>query len=352
MPKEITLARGGRPDPEALLRLAQAEEHEARRGRLKIFLGYSSGVGKSFRMLDEGRRRKERGQDIVVGAVQPNLGRDAEAILKRLEVIPLRSVEGVPLVDLEAILNRHPEACIIDGLAYDNPPGSRHPKRWQDVGELLAAGISVITSLNLQYVGEQQAQVEMITGRRAVHSVPESFIKSADEIVIVDAPPEVCERGVLSQAQLSELREMALVLAADVVDQQPGVYRGAHERILVCITPRTNLARMLESARVTASRFHGELYAVYVTQPETTPEDRDSLERNLAMAREAGAKVEMLDGEDPVTAILDFARKAGITQIFIGHTQRRRGWLSKLASTPVDRLLAKAESFDVRVFPQ
>jgi two-component system sensor histidine kinase KdpD len=351
MPKETTLPRGGRPDPEALLRQVQAEEHASQRGRLKIFLGYSSGVGKSFRMLDEARRRKERGQDVVVGAVQPGLGQDAEAILKRLEVVPLRTVDGVPLVDVEIILSRHPEVCIIDGLAYNNPSASRHPKRWQDVEELLGAGISVITSLNLQYVGEQQAQVEMITGKRAAHSVPESFIKSADEIVIVDAPAEVCERGALSQAQLSELREMALVLAADVVDQQLGTYRGAHERILVCITPRTSLTRMLDSACTTAHRFHGELYAVSVTQPEITPQDHETLERNLAMAREAGAKVEMLDGEDPVMAILEFAKKAGITQIFIGHTQRH-GWLHKLASTPVDRLLAKADGFDVRVFPQ
>jgi two-component system sensor histidine kinase KdpD len=351
MPNAITKTRDGRPDPEALLRQVQAEEREANRGRLKIFLGYSSGVGKSFRMLDEARRRKERGQDVVVGAVQPNLPGDAEAILKRLEVVPLRSVEGPPVVDVETILRRHPEVCIIDGLAYDNPPGSRHPKRWQDVAELLGAGVSVITSLNLQYVEEQQAQVEMITGKRATQSVPESFIKSADEIAIVDAPAEVCERGVLSQAQLSELREMALVLAADVVDQQLGAYRGAHERIVVCVTPRTSLAKMLASARITADRFHGELYAVSVTQPEITPEDREMLERNLSMAREAGAKVEMLDGEDPAMAILDFAKKAGITQIFIGHTQRH-GWLHKLAKTPVDRLLAKADGFDVRVFPQ
>src|SRR5690242_11300755 len=173
MPKEIVLPRDGRPDPEALLRQVQAEEHEARRGRLKIFLGYSSGVGKSYRMLDEARRRKERGQDIVVGAVQPNLGTDSEGILRKLDVIPLRTVEGVPQVDVEAILRRHPEAVIIDGLAYGNPPGSRHTQRWQDVAELLEAGISVITSLNLQYVDEQQAQVEMITGRRAAQSVPE-----------------------------------------------------------------------------------------------------------------------------------------------------------------------------------
>src|SRR5216684_6962526 len=201
-----------RKTPEELLRECQAEEAAARKGHLKIFLGYSSGVGKSFRMLDEARRRKERGQDVVVAAVQPGLGQDAEAILKRLEVVPLRTVDGVPLIDVETTLRRHPDVCIVDGLAYNNPPGSRHPKRWEDVEELLGAGISVITSLNLQYVGEQQAQVEMITGKRAAHSVPESFIKSADEIMIVDAPADVCERGALSQTQLSELREMALVL--------------------------------------------------------------------------------------------------------------------------------------------
>ena len=144
---------------------------------------------------------------------------------------------------------------------------------------------------------------------------------------------------------------MALVLAADVVDEQLSTYRGAHERILVCVTPRTSLRRMLDSARTTADRFHGELYAVYVTQPEITRQDQEALDHNLSMAREAGAKVEMLDGEDPVTAILDFAKKAGVTQIFIGHTLRQ-GWVNKLTKTPVDRLLAKAESFDVRVFPQ
>src|SRR5579872_687493 len=201
MPKEITLSRDRRPDPDALLRQVQAEDESTNRGRLKILLGYSSGVGKSYRMLDEARRRKERGQDVVVAAVQPNLGSDAEGILRGLEAFPPRIVEGIPLIDMEKILKRHPAVVVIDGLAYDHPNGSRHAQRWQDVEELLQAGISVITSLNLQYVAEQQAQVEMITGKRAAHSVPESFIKSADEIVIVDAPPEVCERGVLSQTQ-------------------------------------------------------------------------------------------------------------------------------------------------------
>jgi two-component system sensor histidine kinase KdpD len=344
------LRAGERPDPDALLRQVEAEEYPSR-GRLKIFLGYASGVGKSFRMLDEGRRRHERGQDVVVAGVQPDVPDDVRAILSQLEVIPLCDADGLPFLDVNAILARRPEVCIIDGLAYDNPLGSRHPKRWQDVEEILAEGISVITSLNLQYVDEQRAQVEAITGKRVTQTVPESFIKRADEIVIVDAPPETIQRGALSEAQLSELRERALVLAADVVDQQLGTDTKAQERLLVCITPRTNLCRMLDSARMTADRFHAELYAAYVTQPEITPQDREALERNLTLARAAGARVEMLDGEDPVIAILDFARKAGITQIFIGHTQRR-AWLNNLTSTPVDRLLARADKIDVRVFPQ
>jgi len=350
MPKATARARGERPDPDALLRQVEAEEYRSR-GRLKIFLGYASGVGKSFRMYDEGRRRHMRGQDVVVGGVQPEVSEDVQAILSQLEVIPLRYVNGLPLIDVKAVLARHPDVCIIDGLAYDNPPGSRHPKRWQDVEEILEATISVITSLNLQYVDEQRAEVEEITGKRVTQTVPESFIKRADEIVIVDAPPETIQRGALTEAQLSELRERALVLAADVIDQQLAIGSKAQERLLVCITPRTNASRMLGSARMTADRFHAELYAAYVTQPEITPQDREALERNLTLARAAGAKVEMLDGEDPVTAILDFANKTGITQIFIGHTQRR-GWWNKLTSTPVDRLLAQADNIDVRVFPQ
>ena len=340
-----------RPDPDALLRQLQSEEQMDFGGRLKIFLGYSSGVGKSFRMLDEARRRSERGQDVVVAAIQPGVPEEVAAILAKLEVIPLIYVNDIPLLDVPTIIARRPDVCIIDGLAYDNPPGSRHPKRWQDVDEILGAGISVISSLNLQYVEEQQEAVEKITGKRATQTVPASFIKRADEIVIVDAPPEACQRGTLSEAQLSELRERALILAADVIDQQVDIATRAQERILVCLTPRTNASKMLESARRTASRFHGEMYAAYVTQAEITPEDRDALERNLNAARAIGAKVEVLDGDDPVEAILSFAHHAGITQIFIGHTQRR-GWLNKLTSTPVDRLLAKADSIDVRVFPQ
>src|SRR5712692_3426576 len=183
-----------RRTPEELLQQVQAEEAFEQTGRLKVFLGYASGVGKSFRMLDEGRRRRERGQDVVVGAIQPETSPEVEALLQSMEVLPLRVIDGASVMDLEAILLRHPQICIVDGLAYDNPPGSPNPKRWQDVEQLRSAGISVIGSVNLQYIEECREQVERITGKRVTQTIPLSFLKTADEIVIVDAPPEMCLR--------------------------------------------------------------------------------------------------------------------------------------------------------------
>src|SRR5512133_4115205 len=146
----------GRPSPEALLEDIEAEERRRRGGLLKVFLGYASGVGKSFRLFDEGRRRHERGEDVVVAAVQAAVSPEVTAILRGLETIPTQLVQGVPVLDMPALLDRHPGVCLVDGLAYDNPPGARHPMRYQDVEELLAAGISVLTSINLGYITEQQ----------------------------------------------------------------------------------------------------------------------------------------------------------------------------------------------------
>src|ERR1700734_3269481 len=178
--------------PEELLQQVQAEETYERRGKLKVFLGYASGVGKSFRMLDEGRRRSERGQDVVVGAIQPKTSPEIEAVLSKLEVIPPREVDGVYVVDTPAILKRRPSVCLVDGLAYDNPPGSPHASRWEDVNELLDAGISVLTSINIQYIDDLRERVERVTGKSVTQTVPRSFLNSADEIVVVDAPPEMC----------------------------------------------------------------------------------------------------------------------------------------------------------------
>jgi two-component system, OmpR family, sensor histidine kinase KdpD len=185
-----------KPSPDELLRRVEADEVYQRRGRLKVFLGYASGVGKSFRMLDEGRRRKMRGQDVVVAAIQPVSDVEIEDLLRGFEVIPPRTDLGGPAIDVAAVQRRHPAVCLIDGLAYRNPLGSKHQERWQDVEELLASDISVVTTIKLQYIRERQAQVEAIRGRAVADSVPEKFLRRADEIEIVDAPPEYCvDRG-------------------------------------------------------------------------------------------------------------------------------------------------------------
>jgi two-component system, OmpR family, sensor histidine kinase KdpD len=344
-----------------------AEAPGSRRERLKIFLGYASGVGKSFRMLDEARRRHERGQDVVVGAIQPQRSAELNELLSQLEVIPPKIVDGTPVVDVEAILRRRPRVCVIDGLAYNNPPGSRHPYRWQDVQELVDSGITVIASVNLQYVEEERDTVEAITGKHVTQTIPRAFLYGADEIVVVDVSPDSVA-GRAAQAggseekvaqRLSALRELALLLTADIVDRQLETYLeargmdqlwGAHERFLVCVTPRTNATRMIAAAKRSADRFHCELYAAYVEQPELSPRDREALNANLAAAREAGAKIETLGGEDFVGTIVDYARSQRITQILIGHSLRHTWW-DRLRGGPIDRLIRAAEGMDLRVFP-
>ena len=337
------------------------------KGYLKIFLGYSSGVGKSFRMLDEARRRKERGQDVVVGAIQPQLPPEANAILSKLEVVPLRQVGQSTAVDVEALLRRHPDACFIDGLAYDNPPGSRNATRWQDAKELVQAGIKVIASINIHYVTELRDQVEKLTGKKVTQTVPISFLKSADEIEIVDVPavepiarsPEEQTSFEKRQQQLSKLREMALVLAADVVEHQLSSYLGSHgikqqfgaqERILVCITSRSDAQEMIETEQLVSRRFHGELTVAHVNEPELSRTDRLALDQKLEMAREKGIRVEILDGHEPVDSILDFARARGVTQLFIGHSQRSKLW-SSVRGNYVEKLIQKSRGMDVRIFP-
>ncbi|MBZ5516398.1 MAG: hypothetical protein LAN62_16425 [Acidobacteriia bacterium] len=366
--------RERRPDPEQLLRQVQAEEEHRRRARLKVFLGYAGGVGKSFRMLDEGRRRRLRGEDVVVGAVQPNPPPEVAALLRTMEVIPCLRVAGVPVMDVEAILLRHPQVCLVDSLAYNNPPGSKNRRRWQDAEQLLDAGISVIATVNLQYIEEQQATIELITGKRVAETVPQSFLSTADEIEVVDAPPEMAvqrssdaaelggfERG--GEHQLSALRELALLLAAEIVDGQLERYLrrrgiellwGIHERILVWITPRLNAptaASMVASGKRNADRFHGELYVAYLDQPDLGPAEKVLLEEMVGYARNAGAHVAGLVGEDEVDPIMEFARAHGITQIFTGHTTREGLW-ERLLGSALDRLIGAAEGIDVRVFPQ
>jgi two-component system, OmpR family, sensor histidine kinase KdpD len=354
-----------RKTPDELLRELQPEDASSK-GHLKIFLGYASGVGKSYRMLDEARRRYQRGQDVIIGAVQPTVSPEVRSLLEKLEVMPLKERRGGWAMDLEAILKRRPAVCAIDGLAFNNPAGLRNPTRWQDAQHLVREGIKVLGSINIQYVEELQEQVEAITGKHVTATVPTSFITSADEIEIVDAPPEEPLVHSLEQQlafdkrqqKLSSLREMTLVLAANVVDHQlteylekHGIHQsyGTQERILVCITPRANAGEMIETARKISERFHGELIAAYVRQAELSAEDNSALQAKLAIARAAGAQIEILNGKNPIDTLLHFAKLRGITQLFVGHSQRRKPWPW---SDPVGKLIRKSRGIDLRIFPQ
>lgn len=322
------------------------------RGRLKVFLGYAPGVGKSLRMFDEARRRRERGQDVVVGAHQPQVAPEIQPLLTSLEVVPTHDVEGVPVIDVPAILRRHPQVCVIDGLAYDSPWG-RHAHRWQDVDELLGAGINVVASVNLQHIDDQREAAERLTGQKVSETIPREFLNTADEIVVVDAPTEG------ASPELSELRQMALVLSADVIDAGLQRYLRAHEiepgwrtheRFLVCLTPHANADGMIASARQSAARFHCDVTAVYVKQSHLSGTQERDMEVTLAQARASGARIEVLEGDDPVEAIVHYARSHGVTQIFVGHSMKEN-WKTRLWGSPVSRLIRAAEGMDVRVFP-
>jgi two-component system, OmpR family, sensor histidine kinase KdpD len=356
-----------RPSPEELLRRIQAQQQE-QTGQLKIFLGYASRVGKSYRMFDEARRRKMRGEDVVVASVQSKLTPDLESHLNALEIIPtIRSVSGQKLYDtlnVAAVLRRRPQVCFVDELAYDNPPGSRHARRWQDVQELLENGIPVVTAVNLQHIEEQQDSIARITGKRAAQSVPKSFVRTADEIVLVDIPPEELQKrnamAGVDTRPLSELRELALLLTAEIVEGQLYSYLRSHglemslgsqERILVCLTPRSNARKMLERGRRNADRFHCDLLALYVRQKNLSPEDQAAIERHLVLAEKLGAEVHFLETGDPVAAIVEFARARGVTQLFVGHSTPR-GWQGFLSRNALDRLIRDAQGIDIRIFPQ
>jgi two-component system sensor histidine kinase KdpD len=359
-----------RPSPERILKQVQAEESKRWGAKLKLFLGYAPGVGKSYRMLDEARRRHERGEDVVVGAVQGQQSGEVQAILRKLEAIPQRQTPEGEAIDLDVILRRAPQVCVIDPLAAQNPPGSRHAHRWQDVQELLRNGISVLSSVNLLHVEEYKEKVQAITGKNTSETIPKSFLLAADDIVIVDVPPDLClwrqgeklsSTGISNsqERQLSELRELALLLTAEVVDAQLESYVhahgiepvfGTHERFLVCMTPHSNALAMIESGERNKERFQGELYAVYVCEPGRSKRERVTIRRYFEAAKKAGASTEVLESDDPISAIVDFARQKRITQIFIGHSAHN-SWKDRVFGDPVLRLIRAAEGIDLRVFP-
>jgi two-component system sensor histidine kinase KdpD len=347
-----------RPDPDSLLRRLQHEEEEAgrSRGRLKIFLGAAAGVGKTYQMLEEAQSLKNKCVDVVVCIVETHGRTETEALLKELEVIPRRRIDhgGVALeeLDLDAVLERHPAIALVDELAHTNVLGSRHAKRYQDVEELLEAGISVYTTLNIQHIESLKDIVHLITGVRVVETVPDRILELADEIEVVDLPPEEllmrfkegkvyvpaqadqAMRRFFREGNLLGLRELALRYAAKKVDEDLRTYMDEHDilgpwpagsRILVSISDSHLSERLVRIGQRMAADLDAEWFAVHVEssqEPPPTEAAKDQLERTMKLAEELGAKVQVLNGYKISEEIYSFAGANNITLIIVGLPRR------------------------------
>lgn len=351
-----------RPSPEEFLARARAEEERLHRAKLKIFFGACAGVGKTYSMLVEAHERKRAGTDVVLGLVETHGRRETEALLTGLEVIPRRSLEyrGITLqeFDLDATLKRRPGLVLLDELAHTNVPGSRHRKRWQDVEELLAAGIPVYTTLNVQHVESLVDVVGDITGITIRESVPDAILERADEIELIDLPPddllqrlhegkvyipeqaEWARENFFRKPTLIALRELALRQTAQRVDAQMEFYRrtegianpwAVSERMLVCIGDPGHGVRLVRAARRLAGMLRADWIVVHVETPGQLLEsraDRDYLIGILDFAFEMGAETQVLTGLRVRDEILAFARARNVSRIVIGKSGRP--WLLQI----------------------
>ena len=368
-----------RPTPEALLARVMREEKEQKCGRLKIFLGFAAGVGKTFEMLNEGNRRKQkRGQDVVVGYVETHGRAGTEEQLGDLEVIPRRKVEyrGATFeeMDTDAILKRHPQWVLIDELAHTNVPGSEREKRWQDVEILLDAGINVATTLNVQHLESLNDVVHDITGQRVRETVPDRIVASADEVKMVDITPRALihrlERGDIYKADkvqqalsnwfregnLNALRELALREVAQEVDEDVEAYRterhiqetwATHDRIMVCVSPKTSSLRLLRRGWRIAQRLHGDIVAVYVENTPPTEAQQAMLRNDFALADRLKIPVVTLHG-DVAGEIIRYAHEKQVTQLVIGHSKRNR-WQEFTKGSIINRLTRELRNVDILV---
>jgi two-component system sensor histidine kinase KdpD len=372
-----------RPDPDELLRQVVAEEGQKKRGKLTIFFGAAPGVGKTYAMLEVARAELEQEKrDVVIGVVETHGRYDTSALTLGLELLARRKVSyrGVELqeFDLDAALARRPDVILMDELAHTNAEGSRHPKRWQDVEELLDAGIDVFSTLNVQHVESLNDVIAKITGVVVRETVPDSLLEAAHAIKLVDLPPEdLLERlregkvYVSAQAQraienffrkgnLIALRELALRHTAERVDAQMLAYRRAQgiegawaatEQILVAVSPSPFSARLLRAARRMATALHARWFAVYVEPVSARPlppETQARLSQNLRLAEQLGADVVTLSGEDPGELLVRFAREHNVTKIIVGKPVAYGTW-ARLRGSFVDRMVKQSGDIDVFV---
>jgi two-component system sensor histidine kinase KdpD len=367
-----------RPSPDALLKEVQKEEGKS--GRLKIFLGYSPGVGKTYSMLEAAHLLKRRGDDVVVGVVETHRRPETAELLTDLEVIPCKSADykGITLeeFDLDAVLARKPSVVLVDELAHSNAPWSRHPKRFQDVEELLAAGIDVYTTVNVQHFESQNDVIAKITGIRMQETVPDDLLDRADEVQVVDIPlEELFERlregkvyipeqarqamsGFFQRGNLVALREITLSVAARKMDSELLNYMRAKAisstwpaagRLMVCIGPTPTASQLVRKAYRIAKDTNAEWFAVYVSTPSAaalSSQQKTWLADAFNLAEEFGAHATTLSGFDVVPGLVRFARENNVSSILIGKP-RRSIIEAVLRRSPVYQLMRNQADFDL-----
>ena len=371
-----------RPDPEALLARVKEEEARARRGKLKVFFGAAAGVGKTYAMLEAAREQRADGVDVVVGYIETHGRAETDALLAGLEILPRQPLEhrGAALteLDLDGALRRRPAIMLVDELAHTNAPGSRHAKRWQDVVELLDAGIDVYTTVNVQHVESLNDVVAKITGVVMRETVPDSVFEQADEVELIDLPPDdLLQRfregkvylpgqaqdaleNFFRKGNLIALRELALRRTAERVDAQMRVYRREHaidriwptvERILVCVGPSPMSTRLVRGAKRMADQLGAEWIAAYVETPaqlRLPAETRDSVIQTLRLAEQLGAQTIRLSGPTMSEALLAYAHDRNVTRLIVGKPRRTR-WQRIFLGSIVDTLVQGSGDIDVHV---
>ncbi len=370
-----------RPDPDALLGLVQAEEAKARRGRLKIFFGGCAGTGKTYAMLSAAQERINDGVDVVAGIVETHGRPETQKLLQGITFIPAAEVthRGIMLreFNLDAAKGRKPAVILVDELAHTNAPGSRHPKRWQDVEELLASGIDVFTTLNVQHLESLSDVVAGVTGVRVRETVPDSVFDNADDIILVDiTPDELLKRLREGKVYLAEqargraaenffkknniiaLRELALRRTAERVDAQMSDYNTREgtkgtvaDKVMVCIGPDALSARLVRTAKRMAASLKAQWVAAYVENTRhyrLNEEGKAAVESVIRLVERMGGKTVVLQGDNAVDELIAYAQSAGVTKIIIGKAPKPR-WKDILAGSLVDKIIRRSTVADVYV---
>ena len=349
-----------RPDPDALLEMVQRKEADARRGKLRIYFGASAGVGKTYSMLAAARALRSEGKDVVIGIVETHGRKETEALLQGLEVLPPAEIEyqgrKLPEFDLDAAIKRHPALILVDELAHTNVAGSRHPKRWQDIDELLAGGVDVFTTLNVQHLESLNDVVGGITGIQVWETVPDTFFDDANEVILVDIPaddllarlkagkvyvPEQIERAAgnfFRKGNLMALRELALRRTADRIETDVQEYRTdkaiapvwkTEASLLCCVGPGAGSDHVVRSAARLAMQLDVDWTAAYVETPRLArlpAAKRDRILRTVKLAQELGAQTAILSGGDTAAAIVDYARSHNCSKLIVGRNTAARRW--------------------------